>query len=469
MKVLLTILDGLADRPHKDLDGRTPLQAASTPVLDNLASLGITGTMYPISPGIAPSSDIAHFVLFGYPIEEFPGRGYLEALGEGFEIKDDEVVLRTSFVKVAEEPDHFQIVQRVTEHEEDLCLSLAKKISPEEFNGVKVRFVYTGQRQGLLFLEGDVSPDVTDSDPFSNNLPVIKVQPMADASESERAEKTASALNKFLLRVHEKLRDEPLNFLVAKWAGPPRRAGRKKALDPFWDRYSLKGASIASDILYKGLARTLGLDFYLHQDTPVIASPDEGGAWQSPNGPAIPSTTSPPVIARSEATWQSHSPQKDLIERFEKARKLMEQGYDFVHVHTKVPDKAAHTKNPELKKEKIEALDGAFSLFLDDSWWREDVLIAITADHATPSQGDLIHSGEAVPLAMVGPTVGTDNVDRFDEVSCHQGFLGQIYGRDLMPLILNYTDRIKYLGSRSFSKDYLAKPTLSRLIPLKPS
>ena len=436
MKVLLTILDGLADRPHKELDGKTPLQAALTPNLDKLASLGITGTMYPISPGIAPSSDLAHFVLFGYPIEEFPGRGYLEALGEGFEVKEDEVILRTSFVKVKKAEDHFQIIQRETEQEEDICLSLAEKILPEEFNGVKVRFVYTGQRQGLLILEGDVSPDVTDSDPFSNNLPVIKVQPMADASESEKAEKTASALNRFLLQVYERLRGEPLNFLVTKWAG------RKKLLDPFWERYSFKGASIASDILYKGLAKAVGLDFYLHQDTPVIA--------------------------RSEATKQSHPCQKDLLERFEKARKLMEQGYDFVHVHTKVPDKAAHTKNPELKKEKIEALDGAFSLFLDDSWWREDVLIVITADHATPSQGDLIHSGEAVPLAMIGQTVGTDEVDKFDEVSCHQGFLGQIYGRDLMPLILNYTDRIKYLGSRSFSKDYLAKPTPSRITPLKP-
>lgn len=450
MKVLLVILDGLADRSHKDLDARTPLQAAQTPNLDKLASLGITGVMYPISPGIAPSSDLAHFVLFGYPIEEFPGRGYLEALGEGFEPKEDEVVLRTSFVKVAEEEDYFQIIQRVTEHEEELCLSLAERIEAQEFNGVKVKFIYTGQRQGLLFLEGNVSPDVTDSDPFSNNLPVIKVQPMADASEPEKAEKTASALNKFLLEVHERLRGEPLNFLVTKWAG------RKRALDPFWEQYAMKGASIASDILYKGLSKAVGLDFYLHQDTPVTAS-----------------TTPPHVIARSPstslgATKQSHPCQKDLLDRFKKARQLLKKDYDFIHVHTKIPDKAAHTKNPVLKKEEIEALDGAFSLFLEDPWWREDVLIVITTDHATPSQGDLIHSGEAVPLAMIGQTVGTDEVDKFNEISCRQGLLGQIYGQDLMPLILNYTDRIKYLGTRPFPKPHLAKPTPDRIIPLKP-
>jgi 2,3-bisphosphoglycerate-independent phosphoglycerate mutase len=467
MKALLVILDGLADRPHKQLDGKTPLQAASTPNMDKLASLGITGTMYPISPGIAPSSDIAHFVLFGYPIEEFPGRGYLEALGEGFEPKEDEVVLRTSFVKVAEEPDHFQIIQRVTEHEEDLCLSLAERIEAQEFNGVKVKFIYTGQRQGLLFLDGDVSPDVTDADPFSSNLSVIMVQPLAETLEPEKAQKTASVLNKFLLQVHERLSGEPLNFLVTKWAG------RKKILDPFWDRYAMKGASIASDILYKGLAKALALDFCLHQDTepqPIIPT--------SPPPTVIPGSVPQPVIASpapslllragSGGAWQSHSCQKDLRERLEKARQLLKQDYDFIHVHTKVPDKAAHTKNLKLKKEKIEALDGAFSLFLEDPWWQQNTLIVITTDHATPSQGDLIHSGEAVPLAMIGQTVGADEVNKFDEVSCRQGLLGQIYGQDLMPLILNYTDRIKYLGTRPFPKDHPSKPTPTRIIPLKP-
>jgi 2,3-bisphosphoglycerate-independent phosphoglycerate mutase len=105
MAVVLLILDGIADRPWPVLGDRTPLEAASTPNLDRFASLGQTGLLHPLGRGMAPGSEIAHFVLFGYPASEYPGRAVFEALGEGMTLTGDEVVLRGRFAARGRAPN----------------------------------------------------------------------------------------------------------------------------------------------------------------------------------------------------------------------------------------------------------------------------------------------------------------------------------------------------------------------------
>lgn len=435
MKVLLIILDGLADRPSSELAGQTPLEAALTSNLDRLASRGLNGFMYTISPGMAPSSDLAHFLLFGYSLAEFPGRGYLEAIGEGFSVQVGEVVLRTSFVSAEEKEGRFEIVSRDVKVTEEECQAFAEAVKSKSVRNIKSSFVYTGKRQGLLFLSGKASAEITDSDPFDNKMPVVKVQALAEAEDRTRTEQTTTFLNQFLIEVYdtlsvhpvnEKRRKDglaPLNFLTTKWAG------REHEVASFWDRYGFKGASIASSPLFKGLAYTVGLDFI---DQPGL---DDAG--------------------------------DDLAARLQKAAELLQKDYDFIHVHTKFPDEAAHTKNPKHKKEVIEKLDRAFAFLLKKEVLLSECLIVVTADHATPSQGTLIHSGEAVPIFFLGEAAGADEVEKFGENASRKGALGQIYGRDLMPLILNYTDRIKYFGSRNFSQDHPARPSRDRITPLR--
>ncbi len=82
MKLLMIICDGMADRPSEELGGRTPLDAADTPVMDRLAKEGQCGMMNPIGIGIVPGSDTAHLSLLGYdPYKYYCGRGTLEAAG----------------------------------------------------------------------------------------------------------------------------------------------------------------------------------------------------------------------------------------------------------------------------------------------------------------------------------------------------------------------------------------------------
>src|SRR2546426_11549486 len=97
-RLLYVCLDGLGDDPIPELGGRTPLEAARTPFLDSLAARGRQGVVYTVGKGIAPESDIAVFAILGYdPREEHPGRGGLEALGAGMDVRDGDLAYRVNF------------------------------------------------------------------------------------------------------------------------------------------------------------------------------------------------------------------------------------------------------------------------------------------------------------------------------------------------------------------------------------
>jgi 2,3-bisphosphoglycerate-independent phosphoglycerate mutase len=103
MKAILIICDGLADRPLKQLQWKTPLEATPKPALNRLAKLGINGLMDTISPGIPPGSDTAHLALLGYdPYKTYRGRGAFEAVGAGIEVKPGDIAFRYNFAAANE-------------------------------------------------------------------------------------------------------------------------------------------------------------------------------------------------------------------------------------------------------------------------------------------------------------------------------------------------------------------------------
>jgi 2,3-bisphosphoglycerate-independent phosphoglycerate mutase len=97
----------------------------------------------------------------------------------------------------------------------------------------------------------------------------------------------------------------------------------------------------------------------------------------------------------------------------------------------------------------IEAIDRALAPIVRRIEHDENLLVVVTGDHATPSSGPLIHSGDAVPLVMAGgPHVLRDEVSRFSERAAIRGGLGRVFGSDLMPILLNLTDRVRLHGVR---------------------
>jgi 2,3-bisphosphoglycerate-independent phosphoglycerate mutase len=419
MKCILLILDGLGDRGHADFAGQTPLQMAATPNLDRLAALGMTGLLHPWLLGAALPSEMAHFLLFGYDLEDFPGRGYIEALGENLPLGDTDVALLGRIFAVQKKRRLFILTEEDPRVDQATCLALQEAIETFQHEGVTVSFVPTGGIRGLVVAKGEVSAAVTDSNPIYEGRPLMEVLPWEGHEHDEPALNTAQALNHYLRWAYRQLSAHPLNRERQRAGLAPlnavglQRAGQKKPILPFADKWGFKALAIASGCLYRGLSRHLGLEELPVKDT--------------------------------------DNPGEDLLTRLKLARK--NRKHDFVFVHTKVPDEAAHTKDPLIKKAAIEALDGALAFALEEIVTDPDTLLVVTADHATNSAGAMIHSGEAVPLLMVGKYTWRDRVARFDEVSCAQGSLGLVRGRELMLLILNLLDRGKLMGLRDSPRD----------------
>jgi 2,3-bisphosphoglycerate-independent phosphoglycerate mutase len=140
---------------------------------------------------------------------------------------------------------------------------------------------------------------------------------------------------------------------------------------------------------------------------------------------------------------ETDDPVDDLRGRVALARERLDAGDTFVFCHQKTTDAAGHTKDPNVKRDTIEALDAALGDVPTDR-----AIVCITGDHATPASPDVIHSGDPVPLLVAGPGVRADAVERFGELDFAAGILGQLRGPDLMPVLLNAADRPLFLGSR---------------------
>ncbi len=423
MKTILVILDGLADRAQEELEGLTPLEAAHTPHLDYLCNRAETGIMVPYRQGIPLGTETAHFILFGYDLEDFPGRGAIEALGEGAVLREGEVFLRTTFGFVEKE-EGFLVKSRDTRELSQEEAKILARAFPPSIKGINIKWKHSFDVHGILTLQGkNLSSFISDSDPFAKNKHIMKIE--AFDTKDKRAVFTAGVLNQFLLQSHEALTKDPVNlerkkegkmlanFLLTKWAG------YKKDLPTFQEKHGMTSLMIGASGLLKGVARFLGMDFKYCKD-------------------------------------------------FKKAVQLaLESPYDFIHVHTKEPDEAAHTKNPRNKVEVIEKLDEELKPLRDKKEsLKEEVLLIITADHSTPSSGTLIHSGEQVPIMFMGKGVRVDEVESFGERSCTKGSI-RMYGPDLMPMILNLTDRALLYGLRQGGKRLNHVPEgVKRLLPM---
>src|SRR5258706_12672670 len=99
MKYARIVGDGMADQPVRELDGKPPLQAAVKPNMDRLAREGETGLVRTCPPGMSPGTEICMTAVMSYdPTKYFKGRGPLEALGRGIELKKSEGAYRCNLV-----------------------------------------------------------------------------------------------------------------------------------------------------------------------------------------------------------------------------------------------------------------------------------------------------------------------------------------------------------------------------------
>lgn len=400
MKILLVLLDGVGDRSYGELNGQTPLEAACLPNLDRLATLGANGLFHASFPGECLPSEMAHFLMFGYDRREFPGRGLLEAVGDGVPFGDGDVLALAHFSKARMVKGRFVLAQgrdAIKGTKSELA-RLYEAVGSYETGDIRFTLHQTRRNDGIIVISGDVSPFISDSDPITKGQPIGRILPLQP--HPEPAGRTAAALNQYLSYCHRTLTadaslSKKADFLVTQ------RCGRRRTLPPFARIWGLRPLMIASASIYEGLAHELGFDFIRARD--------------------------------------GKNPGLDLKDRIEWA--LADNNHDFFHVHTKAPDEVSHKGTPRLKKQTLESLDKGLRDLVQVVENHSDVLVIVTGDHSTPSDSTLVHSGEPVPVIMAGPRIRRDRVTAFDEVSAAAGCLNLLRGRELMHMALNFSER----------------------------
>jgi 2,3-bisphosphoglycerate-independent phosphoglycerate mutase len=379
-KIALIVLDGLGDIATKESNYMTPLEASKTPNLDQLCKDSAQGRMIPVAPGITPGSGPGHLGLFGYdPLEFQVGRGVIETLGLGIELKAGDVAARANFCTL---DDKGLVTDRragriPTEKCEELCAILASKIKKIGDTQVIIqpgkehRFVVVFRGKGL---EGPL----TDSDPNREGLPILTVK--AQDEKSLKQKKAAKLVNEFYKLALPLLKGkQPANgFLMRGIAHQP-------AIPTFQERYKLKPACLAVYPMYKGLAQLVGM-------TKI-----EG----------------PQTI-------------REQFERFTTEY----ANYDFFFIHFKYTDKYGEDGNFEAKKKAIEEFDAALPILLSK---KLDV-IAITGDHSTPCKVKG-HSWHPQPVLLHSAYSGSDKLQRFTETGANSGSLGVFEAKFLIRLM----------------------------------
>jgi 2,3-bisphosphoglycerate-independent phosphoglycerate mutase len=385
--IVVFLIDGLADRAHESLGGRTGVEAARTPHLDRLCSSGSCGVLYAVGPGRAPSSEVAHWSMLGYRPEEFPGRAVFEALGRGQDVSSEHVFAYAALRPAERREDGWWLTGRPDPVRDAVeAEALVARCDGIEIDGLTFSLMYVWRGEAILRISGGADERVTDSDSFFRAwYPVLRPQPVVP-----EAARTARACEEWTREVMRLLDGERFNVITLKWFGRPRE------VPSFLERHGLTGTFAAESAFLRGLGRCVGLT-----------------AVENPHVNV------------------------DLV------HERLDAGDTFVYVHDKRVDQAGHTKDPTKKREAVKLLDEAFTNLPIDR-----AVVCVTGDHATPAFPDVIHSGDPVPFVLAGPGVRADRVREFGESTCAEGILGHLRGPDMMPVLLNAADRPLFLGSR---------------------
>ncbi len=386
-KIVLLVADGLGGLP-RPTDGKTELEVARTPNLDSLVRKGITGLIEPIEAGIAPGSGPAHLALFGYdPLKYELGRGVLEVLGLGMELKDGDIAIRGNFATIRDGKIVDRRAGRISTEENRRLISILKdrikKVEDVDViweSGLEHRFALILRGEGL----GDM---VNDTDPQKEGLP-----PLPPEGKDGPSRKTARILRQIVDKAADILKEEEkANSILL------RGISRKPEIPSFEERYGLKSLGLANYPMYKGLARLVGMDV-----------PELGYEFES------------------------------LIQYYEEHF----EEYDFFFIHYKWTDKAGEDGDFNKKVKYIEELDGYIPRIME----KNPHVFIFTGDHSTPAMWKG-HSWHPVPILIVAENAGVDDACRLTEREARRGYLGLRKSKEIMQIALALSGRLKKFGA----------------------
>ena len=410
MKHIIILGDGMADLPVERLGGKTLLQYAHKPMMDQLAQEGRCGRLITVPEGFPPGSEVANTAILGYDLNQvYEGRGPLEAASIGYEMADDDMAIRCNIITL----EDGKIITHNGGNLETKDGDVLIKYLDEHLGSDRVKFITGIQYRHLLVIKGG-SKHIVCAPPHDHpNEPwkplLVKAEENAPKEEGRMtAQETADLINDLILKSQELLAKHPYN--LAKAAKGERQAnsiwpwsgGYRPSMETLMQQYpQVKSGSVISAVdLIRGIGHYAGLKIVEVEGATGLANTNYEG-------------------------------------KAEAAVKALEHD-DFVFVHVEASDEAGHDGDLELKLKTIEYLDQRLIAYIYNkvSTWDEPVCIAVLPDHLTPVE-QRIHVGQPVPFLIWHRGIDPDEVQKYDEISCVSGSYGLLKLNEFMLALMS--------------------------------
>lgn len=378
MKYIVVLGDGMADEPIEQLGGKTPLEYANTPVMDELAGKGEMGTVQNVPKGMAPGSDVANLSVMGYdPEKNYSGRSPLEALSVGVKMEENDVIFRCNVVTVTEDEPYEE--KTILDHssgeistaDADILMDTIR----EHFNSDIVQF-YTGTsyRHITVWKNGKVVGLEPPHDHLGSVIgPWLPKEPLL----RDMMEKSFPLLNGHPLNKERAANGKNKANSLWFWG-----AGTKPSLQNFKEKTGLKGAMISAVDLLKGIAVGAGMQIMeVDGATGSIDTNYEGKAQAAIDA-------------------------------------LLKDNCDFAYIHVEAPDEMGHQGLIEEKVKSIEYLDSRLIALvkkaMEDAG--EEFRMLILPDHPTPIR-IRTHTGQPVPYILYDSTRQAKRIAHYSEAA----------------------------------------------------
>lgn len=405
MKHIIILGDGMADHAVERLGGKTLLEYANTPNMDNLARIGRTGRLATVPDGFLPGSEVANATILGYDMNKvYEGRGPLEAASIGYEMEPGDFALRCNIICLENGKIKNHHGGHLTTDESTELINLLN----ERLGSDRVRFVKGIQYRHLLIIKGG-NKYINCAPPHDHpNEEWRKLLIRPEKEHEHEALDTATLLNELIIKSQDVLYDAPLNVKrraegkdeansIWPWGGGYRP--QMKTLSEMYPQIK-RGDVISAVDLIRGIGHYAGLHNIIVPGATGLADTNYEGKTQA------------------------------AIEALRKD--------DFVFLHIEASDEAGHDGDLELKLRTIENLDSRVvgPIFEEVSKWDEPVAIAVMPDHPTPVE-IRTHVKEPVPFIVWYPGISPDSVQTYSEVSCVSGSYGMLYLTEFMNRFMN--------------------------------
>lgn len=397
-KYVIVIPDGCSDEPQASLAGRTPLQAAHLPHMDDVAKSGVVGRANHVPPSLPPGSDVANLSLLGYnPLAHFTGRAPLEAAAQSIPLGPNDWAIRCNLVTVIDQTMRDFTAGHISTEEATQLLATVQ----QQLGRPDLQFVPGVSYRNLLIHRAGAEP--VPYAPETRTTPPHDLTDQAVIDDYPRGP-GSGVLNQLMNDSIPLFAEHPVN--VARRAAGKLPAtniwlwgqGRAPALRPFFEVYGKRGAMITSVDLLRGLAVLLGW--------PRIEVPGATDYLDTDYA-----ATGQHAIAAVDST-------------------------DLLCVHVEATDEASHEGNCAAKIEALEQIDRHIvGPLLAHLRKLGDYRLLVSPDHPTPLRTKT-HSHGAVPFAICGSGVSADAAATYDEVAANASALSFEQGWTLMKYFL---------------------------------